>query len=64
MDKTGEEVIRILHSSKEVLNEKEAERRLKIYGLNNTLKRMGHPGIKFIYISVQRPLLILLFIAL
>ncbi|MEM5832384.1 MAG: HAD-IC family P-type ATPase, partial [Candidatus Aenigmatarchaeota archaeon] len=61
--KTSEEVIKELGSSIEGLSEKEAKRRLSIYGLNDIPKRMEKSAISIYFSQLKDPLLLLLFVA-
>ncbi|MEM5811618.1 MAG: magnesium-translocating P-type ATPase [Candidatus Aenigmatarchaeota archaeon] len=61
--KSSEEVIKELGSSSEGLTEKEAKRRLSIYGLNDIPKRMEKSAISIYFSQLKDPLLLLLFIA-
>ncbi|MFH8107511.1 MAG: magnesium-translocating P-type ATPase [Candidatus Aenigmatarchaeota archaeon] len=62
--KTSKEVIEILNSSAvDGLSSEEAEKRLKIYGLNDIPKRLENSAFKLFLNQFKNPLLILLFIA-
>jgi Mg2+-importing ATPase len=60
---SADDAIKALSSSKEGLNEKEAKKRIAIYGLNDIPKRMEKSGISLLFSQFKDPLVLLLLAA-